>query len=121
MSNKTKKLEILSIFVLVFLAIIFYFIGMQSDIETVHGLSIVLNGEEINEINGHKIDINLDGIYVIGDKNASYNVIEIKDKKVRCIDANCPDKICVSHGFLNYTIVNDIIICAPHKLVIQYK
>ena len=38
----------------------------------------------------------------------NYSIIEIKDKKVRCIEANCPDKICVEHGVLNDAIDNCI-------------
>ena len=58
--------------------------------------------------------------YTIGDKNGDYNIIEISNHRVRCIESNCKDQICVNHGYLHQDIDNDVIICAPHKLVIQY-
>lgn len=50
-----------------------------------------------------------------------YNIIEIRDKQVSCIESNCPNKVCISHGTLKSNIDNDMIICAPHKMTIVYE
>jgi len=46
-------------------------------------------------------------------------VIEIKDGKIRVKDSDCPQKICVKHGWLRYA--NDVIVCLPNKTIIYLK
>jgi len=119
--EKNKKLEAIAIIGLMLFAIISYFVTTFIFKKDRNNISVFVNGEQITQIDGHRIDLNIPGTYTIGDTNGEYNIIEIKDHKVRCIDANCPDKICVSHGYLNPDIDNDMIVCAPHKLTIQYQ
>lgn len=119
--EKNKKLEAIAIIGLMLFAIISYFVTTFILKKDRNNISVFVNGEQITQIDGHRIDLNIPGTYTIGDTNGEYNIIEIKDHKVRCIDANCPDKICVSHGYLNPDIDNDMIVCAPHKLTIQYQ
>ena len=118
--GENKKLEIIAILSLIVFALISLFIKNFFSVENpTTNISVFVNGEKINEIDGKKIDINIDNTFIIGDLNSNYNIIEIKDKKVRCIDASCPDKICVKHGYLNRDLDNDIIVCAPHRLLIK--
>ena len=118
--SENKRLEIITILALIIFAVISLFIkNIFTQKETSDNISVFVNSKKINEINGVKIDINVDNTFVIGDLDSDYNIIEIKDKKVRCIDSNCPDKICVKHGYLNREIDNDIIVCAPHRLLIK--
>ena len=119
--EKNKKLEAIAIIGLMLFAIISYFVTTFIFKKDRNNISVFVNGEQITQIDGHRIDLNIPGTYTIGEANGEYNIIEIKDHKVRCIDANCPDKICVSHGYLNPDIDNDMIVCAPHKLTIQYQ
>lgn len=119
--EKNKKLETFAIIGLIVFAVASYIITTFVFKKDRKNISVFVNGEQITQINGHRIDLNIPGNYTIGDPNGEFNVIEIKDHKVRCIDANCPDKVCVSHGYLNPEIDNDMIVCAPHKLTIQYQ
>lgn len=48
-----------------------------------------------------------------------YNIIEIKDKSIKVIDADCRDKICLRSGFISEP--GQIIVCLPHKLMIEVK
>ena len=45
-----------------------------------------------------------------------YNIIEVSDGKIRIIESDCRDQICVKHGALTG---HTPIVCLPHKLVIQ--
>ena len=119
--EKNKKLEAIAIIGLMLFAIISYFVTTFIFKKDRNNISVFVNGEQITQVDGHRIDLNIPGTYTIGDPNGDYNIIEIRDYKVRCIDSNCPDKICVSHGYLNPDIDNDMIVCAPHKLTIQYQ
>ncbi|MBE6087199.1 NusG domain II-containing protein [Clostridium beijerinckii] len=47
------------------------------------------------------------------------NIIEVKDKSIKVIDADCKDKICVRSGFISEP--GQIIVCLPHKLMIEIK
>ena len=118
--EQNRKLETFAIIGLIAFALIYYaFVHfvLKKDNRTV---SIFYNGEKITQVGGHRIDLDINGTYTIGDKNGEYNIIEINNHRIRCVDANCPDKVCVSHDYLNPDIDNDMIICAPHKLIIQY-
>lgn len=47
------------------------------------------------------------------------NVIEISNGKVRVIDADCPDKICIQDGAISTP--GSMLVCLPHKVVVQIK
>lgn len=115
-----NKILIILLLVLLFTSIIMtIFINKPS--MNKQNVIIFSNGKIIeNNDNGEPIDINIDQIFTIKLPNGDYNTIEIKNKKIRCIDANCMDKICVKHDILRDDIDNDIIICAPHNLTISY-
>ena len=120
-NEEIKKLEVFAIIGLVIFAVLSYILSNFVFKRDKKNIAVFLAGERITRVEGQVIDIDRDGTFVIGDKNADYNVIEIKNKKVRCIEANCPDCICVEHGDLIEDIDNDMIICAPHRLVIMYE
>lgn len=47
------------------------------------------------------------------------NIIEITNGKVKIIDADCPDKICIKDGSIDKP--GDVLVCLPHKVLIQIK
>lgn len=44
------------------------------------------------------------------------NRIEIRDHRIRVLEADCPDQVCVRAGWLDSAAP---IVCLPHRLVIQ--
>ena len=50
-----------------------------------------------------------------------YNTLLIYETKIACTDSNCKDKICVNRKFIHKNFDNEMIVCAPHKLIIYYK
>lgn len=48
-----------------------------------------------------------------------FNIVEVKDNKIRVIEADCPDKIDVKVGFVQNP--GEMIVCLPHKLIIEIK
>lgn len=115
------RLETITIICLAIFAIASYLLTNFVFKKDTRNITVFVNGTRVTQVGGHRIDLNVSGTYTIGDPNGDFNIIEIRDHQVRCIDANCPDKVCVSHGYINPDIDNDIIICAPHKLTIQYQ
>ncbi|MCY6960543.1 NusG domain II-containing protein [Clostridium brassicae] len=47
------------------------------------------------------------------------NIVQIENGGVRIIESDCPDKICVKDGFRDKA--GEILVCLPHKLVVQIK
>lgn len=47
----------------------------------------------------------------------SYNLLEIKDGKIRVSEAGCPDNTCVKMGWLSSSAP---IVCLPNHLVIKF-
>ncbi|MCI8408586.1 MAG: NusG domain II-containing protein [Lachnospiraceae bacterium] len=47
------------------------------------------------------------------------NILRIYNGKVWLLDADCPDKICVNTGKIQYP--GQSIICLPHKVVVEIK
>lgn len=119
--EENKKLEYVATIAIIVFAITSYIVTNFILKKNSNEINIYLNDQKISSINGQKIDLGKNQTFTIGDINSDYNTIEILDNKIRCIDSNCPDKICVSHGFLNKDVDNDMIVCAPHGLIISYK
>lgn len=50
-------------------------------------------------------------------KKNHYNIIEYEKGRIRFIDADCPDKICVKTGWISEP--GQTAVCLPHKLMIE--
>lgn len=59
----------------------------------------------------------LNDSFTIGDEK--YNLIEIKDGYIHVERSNCSNQVCVNTGKISK--VNEIIVCIPHKLIIEIK
>lgn len=51
--------------------------------------------------------------------NDHYNKIELEPGKIRFIDADCPDKVCVKTGWISEP--GQTAVCLPHKLMIKIE
>ncbi|WP_180371684.1 NusG domain II-containing protein, partial [Oenococcus oeni] len=49
----------------------------------------------------------------------AYNVVVATGKKVKIVEANCPDQICVQHAAIGKA--GQSIVCLPHKLIVEIK
>lgn len=76
-----------------------------------YNVKIRVEGEVLKEL-----PLSEDTIYVCKTSLGS-NTVVIKDKAVYVVDADCPDKICEDYKPINE--VGDVIICLPHKLVVE--
>lgn len=50
---------------------------------------------------------------------AGTNIIEIEPGKIRILEADCPDRICLEAGWLTDSAAP--IVCLPHRLVIRLE
>lgn len=79
-------------------------------------VSVQVNGQEIKKI---IFDKKIIGKTIPIKTEFGYNLIEIGDKKVRVIEADCPDKLDVKQGYISQA--GQVIVCLPNKLVIEIK
>ncbi|MDO4632797.1 MAG: NusG domain II-containing protein [Eubacteriales bacterium] len=73
----------------------------------------------IVQVNGEvaaKMPLSKDNSMVVGDGKKDYNIVEVKDGKVRMNDADCPDKICVNTGWVSDS--GSVIACLPHGVIV---
>lgn len=75
-------------------------------------VSIVQDGKEL-----YSLDLNREEDRIIEvEYEGQVNRIEIRDHRIRVLEADCPDQVCVNMGWLDSAAP---IVCLPHHLVIQ--
>ena len=92
------------------------YIQMQAFSKDEKYVSIQVNGEEIKRF---IFDSKLVGQTIPIETEYGYNLVEIGDKEVRVIEADCPDKIDVKQGYISN--IGETIVCLPNRLVIEIK
>ena len=58
-------------------------------------------------------------VRLVSPDGTSYNILTISDGTADVTDAGCPDRICVSQGWLSDQSVP--IVCLPHRLIIKLR
>lgn len=112
-----NKRELLSHFTIVDAILIFFIILAI----IISALIVYRNGEKTeyavieHEDRSETVSLDEDRIYNL--ENGM--VIEVKDGRIRVKDSDCPQKICIKHGWLRYA--NDVIVCLPNKTIIYLQ
>lgn len=52
-------------------------------------------------------------------RDGKINILKVKNHKIRAIDANCKDQVCVKEGWKSKS--GDTIVCLPHKFLVELK
>ena len=108
---KIKKFDIIIIVLLLFFALlsygVFYFFGsLNSDVFA----EIMINGTSKKIVS-----LNEDKIFSL--ENLPNVQFEIKDKKIRFLKSDCPDKVCVNTGFIG--TAGQTAVCLPNAVSIK--
>lgn len=87
--------------------------------EPIDGLTVYIyqDGQLIETIDLHTVTAPY--TFTIPALDGGSNTIEVRPDAIGIIDADCPDKLCVSTGFVDSTLLP--IVCLPHRLVIQLE
>lgn len=51
--------------------------------------------------------------------NSGYNTVVVNEQEIGIVEADCPDKICVSEGFISRPGATAV--CLPHKVMIEIQ
>lgn len=107
-----NKSAICIVLVIIFIVV---FIGLKNSFaEKTNIVEIIQDGKIIYTLDLNK---NKDELIEV-DFQGHKNIIQIKDKQISIIEADCPDKTCVNMGILKSAFTP--IVCLPNHLVIQY-
>ncbi|OPA76952.1 hypothetical protein BVG16_17570 [Paenibacillus selenitireducens] len=52
-------------------------------------------------------------------EDGHFNLLKVHDYGIEMIDADCPDKVCLTFGFITRT--SDTIICLPHRVMVEIE
>ena len=110
---KSRKKEIIAVLVLVVIAVS-SFVCIRLFAE---GKGIFVKVYVNNKLS-KTFDLGSDQEYFIETK-VGYNLLIIKNNKVRILDADCPNKICVDKGYISKN--GESIICIPHHVVVTVE
>ena len=103
--HTTLLRDILLIVALLLIGIVLLFVLRGRSSEGSYVVIMYQNDEKA------RFSLAIDGVYDINDGK---NQIEILDGKVRMIDADCPDELCIRQGWIEYD--GQSIICLPNKI-----
>lgn len=119
MKKLLTKWDIVLIIVLLILSFvpegIFYLSGNDASLARKYAV-IQLDGKVYKEIplSGHR---GTDTLEIHTDKG--HNQVVVQDETIGITEADCPDKICISEGFISQP--GATVVCLPHKLLIEIK
>ncbi|MBO4838391.1 MAG: NusG domain II-containing protein [Lachnospiraceae bacterium] len=112
---KTRTWIILFAALLTAAAVFWWILGRRSAGSST--VQIIHDGEVIREIDLATVKEPYE--FTWEDAVGNRNLIRVEPGRIRVTEANCPDRICVQHGWLSRELTP--IVCLPHRLMIQWK
>ena len=110
---KLKKRDILVVILLLFLSIgMAFFVQKIKSNENGNYLRVELNGKEYG-----RYPLDKDKTFKIKIDEDEYNIVEIKNGKVKMREANCRDLICTHMPSIEK--IGETIVCLPHRLILE--
>ena len=113
MKRKTLKNDIILIAALLLVALAAWGV-MRLTRET--------GGEAIVTVDGKlaaTMPLTIEATLPVGAEKGFLNVVEVSGGRVRVLEADCPDRLCVRQGWIRYD--GESIVCLPHKLVVTVR
>lgn len=76
-------------------------------------------GEAVISVDGQiveRLPLDSDTSVTMNTEDGHFNTVTVENGRVRVSEADCPDRICVRQGWIQYA--GESIVCLPHKLVV---
>lgn len=107
--------------ILIVCVIIISFIGVfayKSYIKGSERIAVVeQNGKIVKTIDLNKVKEKSE--FTLPYNNGHFNKVEVEPGKIRFVDADCPDKVCVKTGWISEP--GQTSVCLPHKVMIRIE
>lgn len=113
--KKGDKIAAILIIGLIIVSAIGTFAYKQYSKGSHHIAEIKQNGKVIKTIDLNEVKERTE--FKIPYKDKGFNIIEVESGRIRFVEANCPDKICVKTGWISEP--GQTAVCLPYKLMIN--
>lgn len=113
-SKRVKVGDLIIILILVAVSFVPFYFLLSPKRESNNIIAII----KVNNHQVKKLPLNRDVVWKYQNGN-KLNVVQVKKHKIRMIDANCKDQICVKDGWKSKS--EDTIVCLPHKFLVELK
>lgn len=112
--DKIVALIVLALVIISSLSVALYRFFNQGEALTA---KIVQDQEVLEVIDLNKVDKPRE--WTIKGEDGEFNTIRVEKGRIRFIDANCPDLVCVNTGWLSQP--GDIAVCVPYRVSIRIE
>lgn len=112
--DKIVLMTVLALLVVSFLSVIIYRISYKGK---ALNAKIIQNQKVLVEVDLEKIDEPKE--WMVKGEEGHYNIIRVEKGRIRFIEANCPDLVCVHTGWLFQP--GDIAVCMPHNVLVKIE
>ena len=110
MNRKTLVRDIVLILIILALSTLILIVTRSRKEQGAYVIVMVEN----TEIARYSMTVN--GIYDINANNGKTNRIEIRDGRVRMIEASCPNHLCIRQGWIS--LEGQSIVCLPNRVTV---
>lgn len=111
---RMRKGDLLVLVVIMLIGIIFIYNYYSRDQKFGNIAVLEVNGEIVRKFN---LNDELEQYRV--ETPAGFNILAFEDGKVRVVEADCPDRLCVNFGWAQR--VGQTIVCLPHRVIIKIE
>ncbi|MBV7276795.1 NusG domain II-containing protein [Clostridiaceae bacterium UIB06] len=112
--DKIAAILLISLIIVSFIGVFIY----KTYVKGSNRIAVVeQNGKIVKTIDLNKIKEKSE--FILPYNNGHFNKIEVEPGKIRFIDADCPDKICVKTGWISEP--GQTAVCLPHKTIIRIE
>ncbi|MTI68775.1 MAG: NusG domain II-containing protein [Firmicutes bacterium] len=112
----TKWDKMLIFFIIIISLSGLYFVKEVAVNEGAQYIRVEVNGKEYKKIS---LGANMEGKTIEVKTEYGFNKIEIGKNKVRMIESDCHDQLCVKQGWINAP--GNVVVCLPNRLVIELE
>ncbi|MBN3524037.1 NusG domain II-containing protein [Paenibacillus apiarius] len=88
----------------------------QNESENLHNSKVVAHISVDGELY-KKVELTQEEQIIKVDTDHGINILKVHDYGIEMFDADCPDKVCLSFGFVSRP--NDTIVCLPHRVLVE--
>ncbi|MDG0873438.1 NusG domain II-containing protein [Paenibacillus thiaminolyticus] len=88
----------------------------QQESENLHNSKVFANITVDGELY-QKVELTEEEQIIKVETSKGINILKVHDYGIEMFDADCPDKVCLSFGFV--TRPNSTIVCIPHRVLVE--
>jgi hypothetical protein len=88
----------------------------QQESENLHNSKVFANITVDGELY-QKVELTKEEQIIKVETSKGINILKVHDHGIEMFDADCPDKVCLSFGFV--TRPNSTIVCIPHRVLVE--